>query len=193
MNITIHGQDYRVSDTVENYAKEKLEKLQRYLPHIADIRMELSRQNTKRGGDLTIAQITLRHERGAILRAEEKIEGDDRDAVKAAINAAVDKMYRRIDRFKGKRMNRKGKERFIASIEELETAEDIPAGMMDGFDAVTRRKTIPVEMMDEQEAVQQMELLGHNFFMYLDQDSGKVCVVYRRATGDYGVLVPNGR
>jgi putative sigma-54 modulation protein len=126
------------------------------------------------------------------------MEGDDRDAVKAAINAAVDKMYRQIHRFKGKRLNRKGREKFIASVEELESAEDIPDDVIDATDeagiaeaAVTRRKTIPVEMMDEQEAVEQMELLGHSFFMYLDQSSGKVCVVYRRSGGDYGILVPD--
>ncbi len=197
MNITIHGQNIKVTEGIEEFAREKLERLERYLPSIADLRMELTKEHTRRGDDVTIAQITLRHERGAILRAEEKIAGNGRDAVMAAIGAAVDKMYTRIHRFKGKRDPRKkdAKEQFFATLEELKTAEELPEEVIvddPEFEAeVVRRKQVPVTMMTEQEAINQMELLGHAFFMFQDATTGKISVLYRRSTGDYGILEPN--
>ncbi|MCC6612169.1 MAG: sigma 54 modulation/S30EA ribosomal C-terminal domain-containing protein [Anaerolineae bacterium] len=109
-------------------------------------------------------------------------------------------MYRRIERFKGKRSRKGGSrysERFTPTVEELEMAEDIPqeeyttAPVADGFEPeIVRRKEISVTAMTEQEAVDQMELLGHTFFLFYDSATGSVNVLYKRTTGDYGVLVP---
>jgi putative sigma-54 modulation protein len=201
MNVTINGQNVKISDALEEFTRKKLDKLDRYLPNIAEIRVDIARQNTRRGEPLSIAQITLRHRRGAILRAEEKLRSDERDSIQAAINLAVDKMYRRIERFKGKRQ-RKGSERFTATIEELGVAEatpvpesaeaevaDIEAAATDGD--IVRRKEINVVAMTETEAVDQMELLGHNFFVFYNADAGKINVLYRRDDGGYGLLIPN--
>ena len=106
MDVIIQGHNLRVTDALESYTRKKMDKLDRYLPNIYDVRIDLSSERTKRGEDLAIAQITIRHSRGAILRAEERAPGD----INAAINSAVEKMYRRIQRFKGKRI-RKGRER----------------------------------------------------------------------------------
>ncbi|HRF96659.1 MAG TPA: ribosome-associated translation inhibitor RaiA, partial [Aggregatilineales bacterium] len=97
MNVNIHGQNLTITEGIEEYAQEQVGKLDRYLPNIADIRLDLARRNTKRGEDLTTAQITLRHSRGAILRAEVVVEGNGREATLAAINEASDKMYRQIE------------------------------------------------------------------------------------------------
>lgn len=201
MNIIINGHNLTVSDTLEEYARKKVDKLQRYLPNIMDIRVDLSRLDTSRGEDMTIAQITLRHKRGAILRAEEKIRSNDRDSAQTAINQAIEKMHRRIERFKGKR-SRKGRERFsevyTATLEELDMAEDIPEMEMEtdlpDMDypeaEIVRRKGIEVLPMNEEEAIEQMELLGHSFFMFFNAATGSVNVLYRRTSGGYGVLVP---
>jgi putative sigma-54 modulation protein len=113
-----------------------------------------------------------------------------------ALNQAIDKMYRQIQRFKGKR-SRKGRERFSATLEELNVAEEIPGEMIPAEEAeeaaepeITRRKTIIVEAMTETEAIEQMELLGHTFFVYLDQNVGGIVVLYKRKMGDYGLLIP---
>src|SRR5690606_127979 len=121
MDVTIQGANVKVTDDFEQYARKKLDRLDRYLPRISNVRVDLSYEHTRRGEDLMSAQITVRHARGAILRAEDRTTGDP----KKAIDNAVDKMYRRIQRFKGKR-SRKGKERFTATLEELSMAEDIP-------------------------------------------------------------------
>lgn len=202
MNVTIQGTNININEHVEEYAHKKLSKLDRYLPNISEVRVEVTRDNTRRGEDFTVAQITLHHSRGAILRSEERLRGEDNETTQAAINGAVDKMHRRIERFKGKRTDsrRRGQEhRYIATLEELESAEEIPqpeTAPMDGateFDEVgeiVRRKVVELVPMDESEAIAQMELLGHSFFMFLNAESGKLNVLYRRGSGGYGVLVP---
>jgi putative sigma-54 modulation protein len=197
MQVEIHGRNLKIGEKVEEFATRKLERLDRYLPNIKDVRLELARQNTRRGEDLLVAQITVRHARGAILRAEERGPGDDLHMV---VSNAIDNMYRRIQRFKGKR-TRKGAERFsqryAATSEELAAAEEIPASEMPPPDSavdttpeVVRRKDINVIPMTEREAIEQMELLGHPFFIFFNQDTEGINVVYRRADGDYGVLLP---
>jgi putative sigma-54 modulation protein len=197
MEMKIHSQNLPVNEALEEYATKKLEKLDRYLPNIADVRLDLERERTRRGEDLTVAQITVRHRRGAILRAEERVSGVDQEDLISAVNQALDKMYRQIQRFKGKR-NRKGRERFSATVEELSMAEAVPIGedMAEDEEAlvlealVNKRKEVMVTAMTEREAVEQMELLGHSFFLFFNDATGSVNVVYKRRSGDYGVLVP---
>ncbi|GIL12039.1 MAG: ribosomal subunit interface protein [Chloroflexota bacterium] len=200
MDVTIHSNNIRMTDALEAYTRKKLDKLDRYLPNITRIEIDLSQQRSRRGEDLAIAQITIRHKRGAILRAEERVPGD----IQTAINAAVDNMYRRIQRFKGKRQ-RKGRERFTATLEELSVAEAIPdveefveeeipveapAAEAAPTTGIVRRKAISVTAMTEAEAIEQMELLGHTFFVFFNDGTGGVNVLYKRSSGGYGVLVP---
>ncbi|MDL1899372.1 ribosome-associated translation inhibitor RaiA [Anaerolineae bacterium CFX9] len=192
MDISINGRNLRITEALEEYTRKKLGRLDRYLPNIADVRVDFTRQNTKRGEDLSVAQITIRHARGAILRAEEQTSGEPQ----AALNLAVDKMYRQIQRFKGKR-SRKGRERFVATIEELDIAEELPTEEIPAVDAehvaepeIIRRKDITVTTMTEEEAIEQMELLGHTFFVFHNAATDSINVIYKRKMGDYGVLNP---
>lgn len=208
MNLQIHGNDIKVTQYLEDFAQDKLDKLERYLPNISEVRLDLSRKNTRTGQGFFIAQITLRHSRGAILRAEEKVSGTEQDAVQKSIVAAVNKMYRQIDRFKGKRelSRRKYSGKYIATEEELAAAEEIPedeeyVAIAEEYryeedvesGAIVRRKDVVVQPMTEEEAVEQMELLGHDFFMFLNGKTGEINVVYLRDGGGYGILVPNHR
>lgn len=194
MDISIHGRNITITDDLENYARKKLDKLDRYLPNIAEIRVDLAHEHTKRGEDLVSAQVTIRHKRGAILRAEERSAGD----VLVAVNGALDNMHRKIQRFKGKR-SRKGRERFSATIEELRLAEAIPdieefveEGLAEGQPTeIVRRKAIALVAMNEGEAIEQMELLGHSFYTFFNAETGAINILYKRTTGGYGVLIPN--
>lgn len=194
MEIIISGQNMKVTDALEEYAKKKLGRLDRYLPNIADVRLDFVRENSRRGENLARAQITVRHRRGAILRAEESVPGD----FQVALNLAVDKMYRRIERFKGRR-SRKGRERFSATIEELSAAEELPeigepveqVQVEEELEPeVIRRKQVVVTTMTEEEAAEQMELLGHTFFIFYNANTNSINVIYKRATQGYGVLIP---
>ncbi|HVU11903.1 MAG TPA: ribosome-associated translation inhibitor RaiA [Phototrophicaceae bacterium] len=195
MEIVIQSRNLKVTDGLDTYVHRKLEKLDRYLPNIAEVRVELGHEHTRRGEDLSVAQITVRHQRGALLRAQETVPGE----IENALNLAIDKMYRQIQRFKGKR-ERKGRERFSATLEELGIAEAIPNVEVDGNlqaeteaeqeAQVIRRKNVAVSAMSEDEAIEQMELLGHTFFVFFNQTVGAVNVVYKRRAGGYGVLNP---
>jgi putative sigma-54 modulation protein len=199
MDVQINGRNLRVSEKLEEYAQRKLSRLDRYLPNITDVRLELARQHTRQGKDVVVVQLTVRHQRGAILRAEERATEPE---LTTALTNVIDNMYRRIERFKGKQ-SRKGLERFSerygATEEELEAAEEIPSEEMSDAERpeevvmtpeVARRKSIKMVPMTEHEAIEQMELLGHAFFVFHNQATDAVEVLYRRADGDYGILVP---
>jgi len=198
MDVIIHGTNIVVADHIEEYALEKLSRLSRFLPNITGIRADVVKQHSSRGRDIVAVQITVRHSRGAILRSEEKIEMGDGNAVKIAINGAIDKMHSRIQRFKGKReSSRRLRDRYTATAEEVSESEDVPsmedmavpdAGWKEP--QILRRKEVAVAAMNEDEAVEQMELLGHDFFMFFNPDKNQINVVYRRSNGGYGVLIP---
>ncbi|MBE2182576.1 MAG: ribosome-associated translation inhibitor RaiA [Anaerolineae bacterium] len=197
MNIQIYSNNFRITDQIEAFAHKKLEKLDRFLPKIAEVRLELEREHTRRGEDIITAQITVRHERGAILRAEERHPADPQ----TAINLAIDKMYKQIARFKSKR-NPKGREKFSASLEELSLAEALPlenASAEIRYDAledaaetpaVVRHKEVLLTPMSEAEAIEQMELLGHTFFLFQETSTEDITLLYRRRDGTYGILKP---
>ena len=197
MDIKISGRDVKVTEDIDDFARDKLTKLDRYLPNIQNVKLDIAIQKTKRGADLAIAQITLRHGRGAILRSEVKVNISDRDSVKVAINKAVDKIYRQIRRFKDKPKSKRVRERYAASYEEVEIAEALPE-LIDTTEPqleyeepeIVRRKDVAMTPMNEEEAIQQMELLQHDFFMFYNADTQGVNVLYRREHGGYGVLVP---
>lgn len=207
MNVVIRGQNIKVTDALKEHTEDKINKLDRYLPNISEVRVDFSRQHSKRGADMTIAQVTLRHDRGAILRSEEKLQSEERDSPQLAINIAIDKMYRQIERFKGKRRSkRKGRDKYFATPEEITLAEEIPEDAYEEDYAdyvdneplpdeqeIVRRKVVPTPQMTEDEAIEQMELLGHAFFMFANLETNSTNVLYRRDDGGYGILVPEGK
>jgi putative sigma-54 modulation protein len=118
---------------------------------------------------------------GTILRAEERS-----DDIFTSIDAVLNKMYRQIARYKGKRKNRwRGAgvtvEPLPSQFEEEEFEEAA---------SITRTKRFSMTPMHPEEAVEQMELLGHDFYVFYNADEGQVNVLYRRKHGDYGLLQP---
>jgi putative sigma-54 modulation protein len=120
---------------------------------------------------------------GSILRAEEKSAD-----LFAAVDAVTDKMERQIERFKGKRRRRRQQgapaAAFPASL-EMEEEEEAGSGP-----AIVRVKQFPISPMSVEEAIDQMELLGHDFFVFYNADTNSMNVVYRRKDGNYGLLQP---
>jgi len=196
MDVKIHGIDVKVSEELEQYTRSKIDKLDRYLPNISKVRVELAIKKTHRGADLAIAQITIHHSRGAILRAEERANIENRDTIRLAVSRAVDKLYRQIDRFKGKRKSKRVRDKYQATIAELDMAEDLPDyEIPDAEDYIpptdiVRRKLVELTPMNEEEAIEQLELLDHAFYMFMNSDTEQVNVLYRRDNGGYGMLVP---
>ncbi len=197
MDINVHGDGIKVSEALDRYARSRVDKLDRYLPNIAHVGVELSIIRTHRGADLAIAQITVQHARGAILRSEEKMNIENRDSIRFAINKSVDKLHRQIDRFKSKRIskNQRVRDKYRATVAELDVAEEVPqydepeAADTAATTDIVRRKTVEMIPMNEEEAIEQLELLDHNFYMFMNADTEQINVLYRREVGGYGLLV----
>ena len=175
MQLTIKGKNVEVTETLRKYVQKKIGKLDRYLPSIEEARMDLSVENTRNTAHSQVAQLTVRV-RGTILRAEERTND-----MFASIDAVLDKMYRQIARYRGKRQDR-----FSQNAEPLpiEEGEPEPAG------EIVRVKRFEVRPMTPEEAIEQMELLGHSFYIFLNADENAINVVYRRSDGNYGLLQP---
>lgn len=200
MDLTLHTDNLRVTDDLEAFVQKKLSKLERYMPNIESVHVELSQQNSHRGPDIVIAQITIRHDRGAILRTEERLDKQDYHSIKTAVTNASDKMYRRIRRFKGKPRSKRLRERYAMTQEEFAIAEPMPDDLFpdvemaeeigDDESLVVRRKVVNVSAMNEEEAIEQMELLGHSFFIFFNVEKNMMSVIYKRQSGGYGLLEP---
>jgi putative sigma-54 modulation protein len=180
MELQITGRNMDMTQRLDDYVQRKAEKLDRYMPNISSARMELSVENTKSAADRQVAQLTIRSDRGVILRAEERT-GD----MFTSIDAVMDKMSRQIARYKGKRQ----RARREAPPEDLGLPIEIEA-----FDEeegqVVRTKRFSVAPMVQEEAVEQMELLGHDFFVFFNADEEGINVLYCRKDGNYGLLIP---
>ncbi|MFC1959291.1 ribosome hibernation-promoting factor, HPF/YfiA family [Chloroflexota bacterium] len=188
MEVQIHAKNVEISPRLRDHIDKKIDKLDRYLPSIAEVRIDLASQRQKQGGERAIAQLTVRDQRGTILRAEDKSQSD----IFAAVDLVLDKMYRRIRSYKGKR-KRRGGERFAELEPELAAAELVPGETGDEVEEkveIVRRKQILVTPMNEEEAIEQMELLGHDFFVFLNAQTDEVSVAYLREDGNYGILEP---
>ena len=178
------ARNMRLTDNVREYVDKKASKLERHLQGIEEIRVELSHiKSARNAADRQVAQITL-HGKGFILRTEERA-----DEIHAAFDAALDKMQRQVDRYKGKHYRGRGDGRSAAEVvdqEELpvdETGELLPL--------IGRRKKFIVLPMTEDEAVEQMRLLGHdNFFIFFNAEQNSIQVLYRRRNGTYGLIEP---
>ncbi|MDY7039963.1 MAG: ribosome-associated translation inhibitor RaiA [Chloroflexota bacterium] len=179
MQLIIQGKNVEITDRLREHVERKVGKLDRYLPTIDEARMELSTERTRRLGDRQVAQLTVRN-KGTILRAEEKTSD-----IFTSIDSVLDKMYRQIARYKGKRYGRgRGTAQGEAvPIELEEEGEEEPR-------RIVRTKRFPLVPMYEEEAVEQMELLGHDFFVFFNASDEAINVLYRRKNGDYGLLQP---
>ncbi|MCA9937713.1 MAG: ribosome-associated translation inhibitor RaiA [Anaerolineales bacterium] len=185
MDFEIYTHSMELTPRLENYVAKKTERLDRYMPNLATVRVDLTEQNARSAVERQIAQITIRDSRGTILRAEERSND-----MFASIDAVIDKIYRQISRYRGKqRRNRRG----AAEPEYLGEPLPLPeeAGALDEEGAViVREKRFPLMPMSAQEAIDQMLLLGHDFYVFFNADRQAINVVYKRRDGNYGMLLP---
>ncbi len=174
MEIKIHGDKIKVTKAMSDYIEEKLEKLDKYLENHDTVRANVI---VKVKGHEQTVEITIPL-KSFILRSEETQED-----FYAAVDKTIDKLERQIRKNKTRLLSRQSKSSFdfnIASFEEPEEEEE--------ENKIVKRKMVEVKPMNEEEAILQMELLGHQFYMYKDADTNKPAVVYKRNDGNYGVI-----
>jgi len=187
MEILIHTRNMEVSERLQDYVEKKTSRLDRYMSELVEVRVDLAEENTRSAVERQVAQITIRDRRGTILRAEERSND-----MFASVDAVVDKLYRQINRYRGKRrQNRRSGNGDFPEFEPLPIEEAILEEEEEEGYEIVRRKRFPLQPMSPQEAIDQMELLGHDFFVFFNPEEEGVNVIYKRHDGNYGLLLPD--
>lgn len=186
MELQIKGHNFQMTDGVRDYVEKRTGKLDRINERIIEAKFEVREEVHHRPDERFIAQFTISTRR-AILRAEEK-NAD----MYAAIDLVSDKMARQIRRFHDRRIRRSRREavnlgQATADIVDLQAADEL---VLEEALPVVRTKRFKMQPMDISEAIEQIELLGHDFFVFYNLDSNQMNVLYRRRGGDYGLLEP---
>jgi len=181
--VDVNGRNMEVTEKVREYATKKASKLDRYLSGIEEARIDLGYvKSARNAADRHVAQITV-HGRGFILRSEERAEN-----ILSALDAAFDKIQRRIERYKGKHQRGRGR----GETDAAEVPTDIETEERDELaPVIVRRKRFMLVPMDEMEAIEQMSLLGHeSFFVFYNVNTNSMNVLYRRRDGTFGLIEP---
>lgn len=188
MDITVTGRKMTVSDALKEYVEEKIGnavKVFNISPMSAEVvlRKERNPANPKPA----IAEVTIRT-KGHIIRTEETEED-----MYAAIDVASAKVERQLRKYKTKVVDRRLHSKKISEVltpanEIVGVAEHVE--YLDDFERVVRVKVLDLEQLTEEEALIQIDLLGHDFFVYNNSIDGLVNVMYRRKDGSYGIIKP---
>lgn len=179
VNVQIFAKNLELTEAIKGYIEKKVTKLDRFIKEGSETRFDITYSKTARNvNERHSAQITLRGS-GYILRAEERSED-----LYTAIDLVMDKIMRQVERFKGKRSRNHHPEQ-EQLMEKLDLEEPVEKPR------IVRRKNFKILPMNEMEAIDQMNMLGHeDFFVFLDNKSNKINIVYRRRDGNYGVIEP---
>ena len=172
MKTTFTARQMKVFDVVKEMAEKKLSKLEKFFPENAEMDITFSMAN-----NLEIIEITIRFD-GIVFRAEEAM-----DTFANAIDSAIEALERQIRKNKTRLQKRLRDEGFkIAEADLPDVEEEVMFNV--------RTKAFPFKPMSVEEAILQMELLGHSFFVFKDAQDLETCVVYKRKNGGYGLIVP---
>jgi putative sigma-54 modulation protein len=180
MRLQVKGKNHEVSDTIRRYAEEKMQKLDRQLHELAEVELELRVEKNPSIADNQVAEATVRT-KGPTLRVTEASTD-----MKASIDQLTEKLLRQIDHARGKqRKDRHARDNGIPSGGPMSISDEDETG-----EQIVKVKQFSVKPMSPEEAVLQLELIGHDFFVFRHADSGEVNVVYRRRDGRYGLIEP---
>ena len=183
MRLQVKGKNLEVSESLYRYAEEKLGKLERHLNDATRLELELAVEKNPSIADSQVAEATV-WTKGPILRARESS-----DDMKASIDLLVEKLERQVKRYRGKRQRRQ--------IARGTSPSTLPGESRGGAGEeseplIVKIKQFAVKPMTSEEAVLQLELIGHDFFVFRNSDTEDVNVVYRRRDGNYGLIEPQG-
>jgi putative sigma-54 modulation protein len=180
MQFQVKGRNLEVSDAIRSYAEQKLAKLERQL-NDPRVELELAIERNPSIAANHVAEATI-WTRGPVLRAREASSD-----MRASIDQLVEKLERQVTRYRTQGRTRRRK----AARAAHESAEEVMPVVADEEEPlIVKTKQFTVNPMTPEEAVLQLELIGHDFFVFRSADSGEMNVVYRRRDGDYGLIEP---
>lgn len=181
MLVNVKGRNLQVTPALKEHAERRANHLERYFSRIQEVSIT---QRTERNWHITDVTVQAG---GLLFRAEER----SNDGF-VSIDMAMEKLERQLKAFKDRRatLSRESSSRTLAAIPatvEEEAAESEASGSLH---RIIRRKRFPIKPMPLDEAVMQMELLGHDFFMFSNAETGHVNLLYKRNDGNYGLIEP---
>lgn len=178
MELQITSRNIDLSPEARRYLERKLGKVNRLLPKVTEFKVEILEEKTKAPEQRFVVQVTV-NSSGTLLRGEERA-----DNLFTAVDKVAAVMNRQSEHYKGK-LYEKGRGSSLARSEfNIEMAETPP------LKKVVKVKRFPIKPMSVDEAIDQMELLGHDFFLFYNADTKGLNVLYRRKDGDYGLIEP---
>lgn len=196
MALQVRANGTRVTQGMRDYAVQKIGKIEPLFGPITDCQLEL-RTIKQRTGDITVAQVTLRSGK-RILRAEERATEPSK-----ALDQALEKLLRQARKSHDRKSDKNRRIPTSEAVDHLATMPELRAGEPPATDGelpdedderelgeVVRTKRFSVKPMTVEEAIDQMELLGHDFFLFHNADEDQLNVLYRRREGTYGLLAP---
>ncbi len=178
METTLQARNLELSDALREYVEKKMGKLSKFFQRPLQAQIMLSAEKDRRKAEVTIPMGDL------ILRGE-----DETDDIYASVDGVVDKLERQIKKYKT-RINRKSrrsgsKEAQLVAMGDADGADEVAEPL------VVRSKRFSIKPMFVDEAILQMDLLGHDFFVFTNADTERMNVVYRRRDQNYGLIEPN--
>jgi putative sigma-54 modulation protein len=177
MRLQIKGKNLEVSDSIRSYAEQKLAKLDKQLNDLTQVELELAVERNPSISANQIAEATI-WTKGPTLRARESSTD-----MKASIDQLTEKLLRQVKHYRDKRSRRSARQNGQPEGGATTVAEDTET-------TIVKTKQFPVKPMSPEEAADQLELVGHAFFVFVNADTGDVNVIYRRNDGGYGLIEP---
>jgi putative sigma-54 modulation protein len=181
MRLQVKGKNVEVSEAIRDYAEEKLGRLERHLADPTQVELELAVEKNPSIADNHVAEATV-WTKGPVLRAKEASAD-----MRASIDLLVDKLERQVSRYREKRQ--RGHRPDNGRAAAAEQGNHKPTNE-EGGPVIVKTKQFTLHPMSAEEAVEQLELVGHDFFVFHNADSDQINVVYRRRDGGYGLIEP---
>ncbi len=187
MAITVSGRKMNVTPAIKDYVDEKIGRsLEVFDSAAMDAEVVLRTEKNPAISLNAICEVTV-NAKGAVIRVAESAED-----MYAAIDLASDKVARQLRKYKTRIVERRGGRGSIRHLQpdELDIPDVIPTEPEEDDDLLVRLKEVEMEPMTEEHALVQTDLLGHDFFVYFDQDAHQIQVIYHRKNGGYGIIKP---
>ena len=182
MRLQVKGRNVEVTDQIRTYAEEKLGRLERQLADATQVELELAVEHNPSIADDHVAEATI-WTKGPTLRARERST-----AFESSIDQIVEKLDRQVQRYRAKRSRRESGRRASANGRPPSPEPNFTAEQLDTM--IVKSKRFDLQPLSAEEAVLQLELVGHDFFVFQNEATGKTDVVYRRRDGAYGHIEP---
>ena len=184
MRLQVKGKNVEVSAAIRSYAEEKLGKLERQLADPTRVELELAVERNPSIADKIVAEATI-WTKGPVLRAKERSTD-----MRASIDLLTDKLERQVTRYRQKRRRRGHRDAERNGAGQVAPGPTI-ATDEEGGPVIVKTKQFTMHPMSAEEAILQLELVGHDFFVFRHEESGEINVVYRRHDGGYGLIEPS--